>query len=197
MDYSKLDGLIPAVIQDATTSEVLMVGFMNEEALALTKQTGFATFFSRTRNKLWMKGETSGNVIRVTDIFSDCDSDTLLVRGRPVGPVCHTGTASCFAAPAPDLGFLATLEHIIDARIAEAPKSSYTAKTYARGLSRMAQKVGEEGLEVALAAVQKDHGALVTEGADLVFHLLLLLRSQELSIRDIAVELKARHAGRI
>ncbi len=195
--WNKGDGLVPAVVQHTDTAEVLMVAWMNQEALRLTQSEGFATFYSRSRKALWRKGETSGNVIRVTDIFSDCDSDTLLVRGRPVGPVCHTGTASCFAAPAPDLGFLATLEHIIDARIAEAPESSYTAKTYARGLSRMAQKVGEEGLEVALAAVQKDHGALVTEGADLVFHLLLLLRSQELSIRDIAVELKARHAGRI
>jgi phosphoribosyl-ATP pyrophosphohydrolase/phosphoribosyl-AMP cyclohydrolase len=194
--WHKGDGLIPAVVQHTDTGEVLMVAWMNREALELTQSEGHATFYSRSRQAIWRKGETSGNVIRVTDLYADCDGDTLLLRGRPTGPVCHTGNTTCFEAPAPDLGFLATLEHIIDARIAEKPDASYTAKTYARGLSRMAQKVGEEGLEVALAAVQKDQGALISEGADLLFHLLLLLRSQDLSIRDVALELKARHVAR-
>jgi phosphoribosyl-AMP cyclohydrolase / phosphoribosyl-ATP pyrophosphohydrolase len=197
LDWAKGQGLIPAVVQHADTRQVLMVAWMNETALRLTQTDRYATFYSRSRSALWRKGETSGYTIAVTDVVTDCDRDTLLVFGRPVGPVCHTGAATCFATQtdALPLSFLGELEALIDDRIAANSESSYTAKTYARGTSRMAQKVGEEGLEVALAAVQRDRAALVSESADLLFHLLLLLRSEGLSLTDVTQELSARHSA--
>ncbi|MEI6458773.1 MAG: bifunctional phosphoribosyl-AMP cyclohydrolase/phosphoribosyl-ATP diphosphatase HisIE [Pseudomonadota bacterium] len=197
LDWSKSDGMLPAIVQDADTGAVLMLAWMTQEALQCTLTDGYATFHSRSRKRLWRKGETSGNSIAVVEVIADCDRDTLLVRGRPVGPVCHTGTSNCFdTSPAHrPAEFLHTLEAIIEQRIRNPPATSYTAATYARGVARMAQKVGEEGLEVALAAVQSDRRALVSESADLVFHLLLLLRAEGLSLADVTRELQSRHSA--
>lgn len=197
LDWSKSDGMLPAIVQDADTGAVLMLAWMTQEALQCTLTDGYATFHSRSRKRLWRKGETSGNSIAVVEVIADCDRDTLLVRGRPVGPVCHTGTSNCFdTSPAHrPAEFLHTLEAIIEQRIRNPPATSYTAATYARGVTRMAQKVGEEGLEVALAAVQSDRRALVSESADLVFHLLLLLRAEGLSLADVTRELQSRHSA--
>jgi phosphoribosyl-ATP pyrophosphohydrolase/phosphoribosyl-AMP cyclohydrolase len=200
LDWAKGDGLLPAVVQDARSGAVLMLGFMNRDALRTTLAEKRVTFWSRTRQRLWTKGETSGNWIEADSVTMDCDRDTLLVLGRPAGPVCHTGAPDCFpghpTTVATDLAFLERLEGIISARIADAPESSYTAKLHARGPQRIAQKVGEEGLEVALAAVGGDDSQVVGESADLVFHLLLLLRSRGLSLRDVVRELEQRHAAR-
>jgi phosphoribosyl-ATP pyrophosphohydrolase/phosphoribosyl-AMP cyclohydrolase len=197
LDWGKGDGLIPAIVQDADYGEVLMLGYMNRDALTATLETGRVTFWSRSRAALWVKGETSGNTIELHDVSVDCDRDTLLVLGRPAGPVCHTGAPTCFhgqpASAATDVAFLLHLEKIIAARITESPESSYTAKLHGRGLTRMAQKVGEEGLEVALAAVTADEAAFVGESADLVFHLLLLLQARGRSLADVVRELVARH----
>ncbi len=200
LDWAKGDGLLPAIVQDSRTGVVLMLGFMNREALQRTLADRRVTFWSRTRARLWTKGETSGNHVEVDSVTMDCDRDTLLVIGRPHGPVCHTGAADCFPGHPPtaatELAFLERLEGIIAARIADAPESSYTAKLHARGPARVAQKVGEEGLEVALAAVTGDDAQLVAESADLVFHLLLLLKGRGLALRDVVRELEQRHAAR-
>jgi phosphoribosyl-AMP cyclohydrolase / phosphoribosyl-ATP pyrophosphohydrolase len=200
LDWAKGDGLLPAIVQHADTGTVLMLGFMNPEALALSQATGRVTFYSRTRARLWTKGESSGHFITVERITPDCDRDTLLVQGRPAGHVCHTGARDCFggvdATANTTLGFLSELETVIAARIAGAPESSYTAKLYARGPSRMAQKVGEEGLEVALAAVGGTDADVVGESADLLYHLLVLLKGRGLSLGTVVTELAARHAAR-
>ena len=200
LDWTKGDGLLPAIIQHAVTGRVLMLGFMNTEALAMTLRDRRVTFFSRTRNRLWTKGETSGNYIAVDSVTADCDRDTVLVMGRPAGPVCHTGAADCFhgqpSTRAGDLAFLDRLESIIATRIAEPSDQSYTAKLYAKGPSRMAQKVGEEGLEVALASVGSDPGAVISESADLLYHLLVLLKSRGQSLHDVVHELAGRHSAR-
>ncbi len=200
LDWAKGDGLLPAIVQDARSGAVLMLGFMNRDALRTTLADRRVTFWSRTRQALWTKGETSGNFIDVDDVTMDCDRDTLLVIGRPRGPVCHTGAPDCFpghpATTATELAFLDRLEGIIASRIADAPETSYTAKLHARGPMRIAQKVGEEGLEVALAAVGSDDANVVGESADLLFHLLLLLKSRGLSLRDVVRELEQRHAAR-
>lgn len=200
LDWAKGDGLLPAVVQDARSGAVLMLGFMNRDALRTTLAEKRVTFWSRTRQRLWTKGETSGHWIDADSVTMDCDRDTLLVIGRPAGPVCHTGAPDCFPdhpkTAATELAFLEKLEGIIAARIADAPESSYTAKLHARGPMRIAQKVGEEGLEVALAAVGGDDVQVVGESADLVFHLLLLLKSRGLSLRDVVRELEQRHAAK-
>ena len=198
--WDKQDGLLPAIVQHATSGAVLMLAYMNREALRATLERGRAVFYSRSRQQLWEKGETSGNSLRVTGIRSDCDADTLLVTALPAGPVCHQGTATCFgnqaASAAEGLAFLPELEDIIDARIAGNPEGSYTARLYAKGSRHVAQKVGEEGLEVALAAVSESDERLASESADLLFHLLVLLRSRGLGLRELAAELRARHADR-
>lgn len=207
--WNKGDGLLPAVVQDAATGAVLMLAYMNAEALRETLQRRRAVFFSRSRQALWEKGETSGNTLHVVDVQADCDNDTLLVRARPVGPTCHRGTTTCFgdgAAPVAagadqvtvgnGIGFLAQLEAVIAARIADNPEKSYTAKLHASGVKRMAQKVGEEGVEVALAAQAGDNAELLAESADLLFHLALLLRSRGLSLDAVGAELAARHRAR-
>ncbi len=199
LDFAKAGGLLPAIIQHADTGAVLMLGFMNADALRATLERRRVVFYSRTKQRLWEKGETSGNSLELAEIHSDCDSDTLLITARPRGPVCHTGTRTCFgeepATAAERLSFLATLERIIEQRIAERPEGSYTARLFTQGPKRIAQKVGEEGLEVALAAVAETEDKVIAEAADLVFHLLALLKSRELSLARVVAELEARHAG--
>lgn len=199
LDWRKGDGLLPAVIQDARTAKVLMLGYMNREALHVTLNTKRVTFFSRTKDRLWTKGETSKNHLNVVSITADCDNDTLLVTAIPDGPTCHTGTETCFGdavtTDATSLGFLAKLETVIEQRIASRPEGSYTARLWAEGPTRMAQKVGEEGVEVALAAVTQADDKLLGESADLLFHLVLLLKSRSLSLTDVVVELARRHAA--
>lgn len=200
LDWDKGGGLLPAVVQHARTGRVLMLGYMNDAALRETLRGGRVVFYSRSRETLWTKGETSGNHLNVVDVSTDCDSDAILVLADPIGPTCHKGTESCFAAAAPTdaqrLAFLALLENIIANRIADQPESSYTAKLYSKGTGRIAQKVGEEGVETALAAVSRDDEGLVSECADLLFHLLVLLKSRELDLEVVVEELKARHAAK-
>jgi phosphoribosyl-ATP pyrophosphohydrolase/phosphoribosyl-AMP cyclohydrolase len=191
------DGLLPAVVQHARSGAVLMLGYMNREALGATLSQGRVVFYSRSRSRLWTKGESSGHFLDVVSITSDCDNDTLLILAEPHGPVCHQGTATCFAeqpqAAAEHLAFLAQLESIIAQRIADKPEGSYTARLFAEGPRRIAQKVGEEGVEVALAAVSGDEAQLVAEAADLLYHLLLLMKIRGLSLARIVKELEARH----
>jgi phosphoribosyl-ATP pyrophosphohydrolase/phosphoribosyl-AMP cyclohydrolase len=200
LDWDKGGGLLPAVVQDARTGRVLMLGYMNEESLRRTLADGKVVFFSRTRNDLWTKGETSGHFLEVVQVSTDCDHDTILVLANPIGPTCHKGTLSCFAeALEPDatrIAFLASLEATIAQRIAQSPEGSYTSKLYARGLGRIAQKVGEEGVETALAAVTREDPELIGECADLLYHLLVLLKARNLSLDRIVQELASRHAAR-
>lgn len=197
LDWEKGAGLLPAVIQDATSGAVLMVGYMNREALERTVRESRVVFYSRTKARLWMKGETSDHFLDVVDIAIDCDRDTLLITAKPRGPTCHTGQASCFAPAqnpaAVEIGFLARLEGVIDERSADPKASSYTAKLLAEGPLRIAQKIGEEGVEVALAAATGDDAGVIAESADLVYHLLVMLKSRGLSLRDVARELESRH----
>jgi phosphoribosyl-ATP pyrophosphohydrolase/phosphoribosyl-AMP cyclohydrolase len=191
LDWSKQDGLLPAIIQDAENGRVLMLGYMNREALEATRVSGRVTFFSRSRQRLWTKGESSGNFLRLVSIEADCDSDSLLVQALPNGPTCHLQRASCFAsAPA---NFLAELDQLIAGRERERPQGSYTTKLFDSGLRRIAQKVGEEGVETSLAAVVEDDNALLGEAADLVYHLLVLLRARGLSLADAMRVLQQRH----
>jgi phosphoribosyl-ATP pyrophosphohydrolase/phosphoribosyl-AMP cyclohydrolase len=197
IDWDKNDGMVPAIVQHAGSGRVLMLGYMDRAALAATLARDHVVFFSRSRQRLWEKGETSGNFLQLVDIRFDCDADTLLVIARPEGPVCHTGSTSCFGdepltAAAP-LSFLLELEQLIAQRIAAAPEGSYTARLYARGVRRVAQKVGEEGLEVALAGAGESDDALIGECADLVYHLLVLLRSRSLPLAAVIEELRRRH----
>jgi phosphoribosyl-AMP cyclohydrolase / phosphoribosyl-ATP pyrophosphohydrolase len=200
LDFSKGAGLLPAIIQHADTGAVLMLGYMNAEALKATRDRGRVVFYSRTRQSLWEKGETSGHALHVEAIRTDCDADTLLITARPAGPTCHEGTQTCFGdAPvtgATRLGFLAQLAGIIEQRINESPDDSYTARLFAQGPKRLAQKVGEEGVEVALAAVAETDDKMLSEAADLLFHLMVLLRSHQLGLEDVVGELAARHANR-
>ena len=200
LDWSKGDGLLPAVIQDARSGRVLMLGYMNEESLSRTLADGRVTFFSRARNQLWTKGETSGHFLDVVQVSADCDNDTILVLANPQGPTCHKGTTTCFAeARDPDAtanAFLATLEKTIAQRIAESPEGSYTARLYASGIGRIAQKVGEEGVETALAAVTREDPELVGECADLLYHLLVMLKARNLTLDRVVQELASRHASK-
>ncbi len=194
IDWQKGDGLVPAIVQDKVTRRVLMLGYMNEKAFDQTIETGLVTFFSRLQNKIWVKGETSGNLLSLEEIKIDCDSDTLLVLARPAGPVCHKGTDTCFEQENDaSFSFLSQLEGIIEARGKASPKDSYVAQLLAEGISRMAQKVGEEGVEVALAAVEGKKEKIREEAADLLFHLLVLLRASGLELADINATLAARH----
>jgi len=198
LDFSKGDGLLPAVVQHADTGAVLMVGYMNREALRETLSRRHVVFFSRSKQRLWEKGETSGHFLELDQVRTDCDRDALLVTARPLGPVCHEGTATCFGdtsiTKAERLAFLGTLERGIEGRIAASPQGSYTARLFAEGPKRIAQKVGEEGLEVALAAAVETDDKVVAESADLIFHLLVLLRSRGLSFQSVVTELQSRHA---
>lgn len=192
VDWSKQDGLVPAVVQDARTLRVLMVGWMDRDALAHTLSTRQATFYSRTRQRQWIKGETSGHVLDVVDLQMDCDADTMLVLAHPRGPTCHLERASCF--PEAPANFLGELDAIIERRAIERPPGSYTTKLLDAGVRRIAQKVGEEGVETALAGVAQDDAALLGESADLLYHLVVLLRARGLSLEDAADVLRQRHA---
>ena len=198
LDFRKTGGLLPAVVQHAKSGTVLMLGYMNREALHETLTRRRVVFFSRSRQCLWEKGETSGHTLELAAVRADCDRDTLLVTALPAGPVCHLGTATCFGDDSPaDVGrlaFLGALEAVIAQRMADRPEGSYTARLYAEGPKRMAQKVGEEGLEVALAAVTETDDKLVAESADLLYHLLLLLKSRGLRLEHVVAELESRHA---
>lgn len=188
--WGKQDGLLPAVVQDAETRRVLMVGYMSREALAKTLDTGQVTFFSRSKGRLWTKGESSGHVLSLVSIETDCDRDTLLVQARPQGPTCHLGTTSCFPSAPGDT--LAELQALIRVRHAERPDGSYTTRLFDAGIKRIAQKVGEEGLETALAAVVESDEALLGESADLLYHLVVLLQARGLSLADVLAVLEAR-----
>lgn len=193
LDWEKTDGLMPVIVQHAKSGEVLMLGYMNPEALAQTIDSGKVTFFSRTKQRLWTKGESSGNFLNVVNIAPDCDNDTLLILANPIGPTCHLGTSSCFGAVKHDWHFLYELEQILASRKTADPESSYTAKLYASGTKRIAQKVGEEGVETALAATVNDRFELKNEASDLVYHLLVLLQDQDLDLSAVIENLRERH----
>lgn len=194
IDFNKMGGLVPVVIQDAKTLKVLMLGFMNEEAYKKTVETGKVTFFSRTRQELWTKGETSGNFLHVVDIKNDCDNDTLLIYVNPDGPVCHTGADTCWNESNENpIMFFISLQRFIEKRIKELPEGSYTTSLFKDGCHRMAQKVGEEALEAVIEAVDGNNERLIYEASDMLYHLIVLLTSKGLSIEDIAKELQVRH----
>jgi len=198
-DWAKGNGLLPAIVQHWLSGEVLMLGYMNADALVQTQADGRVTFYSRSKQRLWMKGESSGNVLALKSIRLDCDADTLLIQAEPHGPTCHTGTSSCFGDSAdvrPPLGFLAELDALVAQRHVERPTGSYTTKLFDDGIRRIAQKVGEEGVETALAAVVQDDEALLGEAADLLFHLVVVLRARGLSLADAIAVLADRHRVR-
>ena len=193
LDFEKVDGLLPAIVQNAVSGRVLMLGYMNRQALEKTLQTGLVTFWSRSKGRLWTKGETSGNFLNLVDIGTDCDNDSLLILARPQGPTCHLGRESCFGELAPSLEFIAKLEQILSDRKTAYPESSYTASLYAKGTKRIAQKVGEEAVETALAATVHNRQETIDEASDLVYHLLVLLQQENLDLSAIAQNLKRRH----
>ena len=193
--WEKMDGLLPAVVQDRATGELLMLGYMNREALEATLRTGFTTFFSRSKGRLWQKGETSGNRLRVASVHEDCDRDALLVRADPEGPTCHLGTRSCFGGDVEGAGWLGELSRIVSQRAAGGDESSYTARLLAEGPSRIAQKVGEEGVEVALAAVTRDAAGCAEEMADLLYHLTVLMEARGFGWERVIAVLRRRHKG--
>ena len=197
VDWDKMEGLVPAIVQDAFDGRVLMQAYMNREALASTLDNGQVTFWSRSRDELWTKGETSGNTLQLVEVHSDCDNDCLLVLVVPAGPACHRDTETCFDSgthvTAPGLSFLAELERVIACRYEDRPEDSYTTKLFDAGIKRIAQKVGEEGVETALAAVTGDGEELRNESADLLYHLIVLLRACGLTLADISATLKSRH----
>jgi phosphoribosyl-ATP pyrophosphohydrolase/phosphoribosyl-AMP cyclohydrolase len=192
--WDKQGGLLPAIVQDVSTLRVLMLGYMDRDALHLTLKTHEATFYSRSRARLWTKGEISGNTLEVARVAADCDRDTLLVLAHPRGPTCHLGTPSCFS-PHAATSMLGELDTIVETRAHQRPAGSYTTKLLESGIARMAQKVGEEGVEVALAAVTGDEAQLLGESADLIYHLLVLLRARGLSLHEVEAVLEQRHRG--
>jgi phosphoribosyl-ATP pyrophosphohydrolase/phosphoribosyl-AMP cyclohydrolase len=199
VDFAKGDGLVPAIVQDADTGAVLMMAYMNREALEQTLARRRAVFYSRSKQRLWEKGETTGHTLDVVDVALDCDADTLLVTARPRGPACHKGTLTCFGdqprSAATDISFLAKLEAVVAQRAADQPDLSYTARLLAKGINKVAQKVGEEGVETALAGVNESDQKLTEESADLLFHLLVLLRARAVPLSKVVAELEKRHRG--
>jgi phosphoribosyl-ATP pyrophosphohydrolase/phosphoribosyl-AMP cyclohydrolase len=195
IDFKKSDGLVPVVIQDEITLEVLMLGYMNEEAYQKTISEGKVTFFSRTKNRLWTKGEESGNFLHVVSIKEDCDQDTLLIRVNPVGPTCHNGTRSCFDSQY-NQNFIFELEKIIDDRYKNPVEGSYVDKLRAKGINKIAQKVGEEGVETVIAALNETEHDFINETSDLIFHLLVLMREKNVSLSSIAKNLENRNSGK-
>lgn len=195
--WEKMDGLLPAAVQDRRSGRLLMLGYMNREALGATLETGLATFYSRSRQRLWTKGETSGNRLRVTAVHEDCDADALLVVADPEGPTCHLGSESCFGGDGPQgPGWLATLSRIVAARNSAGEASSYTVQLLGEGPARIAQKVGEEGVEVALAAVTRDAEGCAEETADLLYHIAVLMEARGYGWEDVIAVLRRRHEGR-
>ncbi|MFV0545385.1 MAG: bifunctional phosphoribosyl-AMP cyclohydrolase/phosphoribosyl-ATP diphosphatase HisIE [Bacteroides sp.] len=194
LDFDKMNGLVPAIIQDDKTNKVLMLGFMNKEAYERTVEGGKVTFFSRTRNRLWTKGEESGHFLHVVSITSDCDHDTLLIKVDPVGPVCHTGADTCWGETNEEpVLFLKALQDFIDRRYQEMPEGSYTTSLFQSGVNKMAQKVGEEAVEAVIEATNGTDERLIYEGADLLYHLIVLLTSKGYRLEDLARELESRH----
>lgn len=194
MDFTKLNGLIPAIIQDASSMKVLMLGFMNEEAYEKTKQDRRVTFYSRTKQRLWTKGEESGNFLDVIEITEDCDQDTLLIKAKPHGPVCHTGSDTCFDEEnRPGLGFLQDLQNLIHSRKREMPEGSYTTKLFEKGVNKIAQKVGEEAVELVIESKDDNSELFLNEAADLVYHLLVLLAEKGHDISEVTDILRSRH----
>ena len=192
--WDKMDGLLPAIVQDAGTGQVLMLGYMNADALEATLSSGFATFYSRSKGRLWQKGETSGNRLAVRGVFADCDEDALLVKALPEGPTCHLGTTSCFSEEGADgVGFLARLARIVRHRAESGDETSYTARLLGGDPARLAQKIGEEGVELALAAVTRDAAGCVEEAADLLYHLTVLMEAKGFSWDDVAAKLRERN----
>ena len=189
------DGLVPAIIQDSTTKNVLMLGYMNEEAYTKTMETKLVTFFSRTKNRLWTKGEESGNVLNLVDIKLDCDNDTLLIQVNPNGPTCHKGSDTCWNEEnTSNFGFLSTLEEVIKDRVTNKDaKKSYVASLFDKGINKIAQKVGEEAVETVIEAMDKNDELFLYESADLLFHYLMLLQAKGFTLKDIEAELKSRH----
>ena len=195
IDFEKSGGLVPAIIQDSRTLKVLMLGYMNEESFSKTQSTGLVTFYSRSRQCLWTKGETSGNYLHVNSISIDCDNDTLLIKATPDGPVCHTGTDTCWGESNTNpIMFLSELQRFIEKRHEEMPEGSYTTSLFKDGCHRMAQKVGEEALESVIEAVAGNDERLIYEASDMLYHLIVLLTSKGLSIEDLARELAERHS---
>ena len=195
LDFQKYaDGLVPAIIQDHTTQKVLMLGFMNEEALKKTEQTGKVTFFSRTKNRLWTKGEESGHFLELKSMAVDCDQDTLLIKANPLGPACHTGADTCWSERNHHEDFLFYLEDIIDLRKQASPDASYVAKLFSKGLNKIAQKVGEEAVETVIEAKDSNDALFLNESADLLFHYLILLNAKGFKLQDVIDILKDRHA---
>lgn len=192
IDFTKNEGLVPVVIQHANTLQVLMLGYMNEEALEKTRAEGKVTFFSRSKNRLWTKGETSGNFLLVDDIQVDCDNDTLLIKAYPQGPTCHTGSTSCFGEETTK-GFVYELEKVIEQRIIDKTEGSYTARLFSRGVNKVAQKVGEEAVELVIESKDNNLDLFSNEAADLLYHYLILLKTKDLKLQDIEAVLKERH----
>ena len=200
IDFAKGDGLVPAIVQDADSGAVLMLGYMNREALEQTLARKRAVFFSRSKQRLWEKGETTGHTLDVVDVSIDCDADTLLVSARPHGPACHNGTLTCFGDEprhaAASIAFLAKLEGVIEQRATQKPEASYTARLLEKGIVRVAQKVGEEGVELALAGVGEPEQKVIEESADLLFHMLVLLRARGIAFDQVVRQLESRHQPR-
>jgi phosphoribosyl-ATP pyrophosphohydrolase/phosphoribosyl-AMP cyclohydrolase len=195
LDFSKMNGLVPAIIQDSTTGKVLMLGFMNEEAYQKTLNEKLVTFYSRTKKRLWTKGEESGNFLDVVSVATDCDNDTVLVKVNPRGPVCHTGADTCFNESNKDpLGFLKFLQDLIDTRKATMPEGSYTTKLFQKGINKIAQKVGEEAVELVIESKDQNDDLFLNEAADLVYHLLVLLTAKNYRIENVIEILKSRHS---
>jgi phosphoribosyl-ATP pyrophosphohydrolase/phosphoribosyl-AMP cyclohydrolase len=192
IDFAKGSGLVPVVIQDNNTLQVLMVGYMNEEAFEKTRKENKVTFFSRSKNRLWTKGETSGNYLHVTDILADCDNDSLLIKVNPAGPVCHTGTTSCFNDET-SKGFIYQLEQVINQRIESDTSKSYTNKIFKKGINKVAQKVGEEAVELIIEAKDDNIDLFKNEAADLLYHLLILFKAKGINFTDVEKVLKDRH----
>ena len=186
------DGLLPVIVQDATTLKVLMLGYMNREAYDKTANEGRVTFFSRTRNTLWTKGETSGHFLLVKDMYADCDSDTLLIKAEPIGPTCHRGTTSCFDTPESE-GFIRHLQSVVQQRHRDMPEGSYTTKLFIKGVKKIAQKVGEEAVESVVEAVDGNRDRFIYEASDMIYHLLVLMEQMGCSIEDMERELALRH----
>jgi phosphoribosyl-ATP pyrophosphohydrolase/phosphoribosyl-AMP cyclohydrolase len=195
IDFSKYaDGLVPAIVQDYDTHKVLMLGFMNEEALHQTEQSGKVTFYSRSKKRLWTKGEESGNFLELKSMAEDCDNDTLLIKAHPQGPVCHTGADTCWSERNHSDNFLVYLEEIIDLRKQAKPEDSYVAKLFAKGINKIAQKVGEEAVEMVIEAKDSNEELFLNEGADLLFHYLLLLNAKGYKLQDVIDILQKRHS---